>query len=156
MKQEKYADGITNFKSALVIRPGDQPTIDRIANAEKLLAQSLDKAKQDAEFARLIAEGDANVKQEKYADGITNFKSALVIRPGDQPTVDRIANAEKLLAQMGDKAKKDAEFNRLIAEGDANVKQEKYGEGITNFKSALVIRPGDQPTIDRIANAEKL
>ncbi|MEI7524586.1 MAG: hypothetical protein WCJ95_09670, partial [Mariniphaga sp.] len=156
VKQEKYTEGITNFKAALVIRPGDQPTTERIANAEKLLAQMGEKAKKDAEFNRLIAEGDAAVKQEKYTEGITNFKAALVIRPGDQPTTERIANAEKLLAQMGEKAKKDAEFNRLIAEGDAAVKQEKYTEGITNFKAALVIRPGDQPTTERIANAENL
>jgi len=156
VKASKYAEGITNFKAALVIRPGDAPTLARIADAEKLLSQLSEKAKQDAEFARLISEGDANVKASKYAEGITNFKAALVIRPGDAPTLARIADAEKLLSQLSEKAKQDAEFNRLISEGDANVKAAKYVEGITNFKAALVIRPGDAPTLARIADAEKL
>ena len=99
MKQTKYAEAITNFKGALTIRPND-PDCDREAcNAEKLLAQAVEKAKQDAEFNRLVAEGDANVKQTKYAEGISSYKSALNIRPGDAGVLAKIAEAEKLLAQ---------------------------------------------------------
>ena len=59
------------------IRPGDAGVLAKIAEAEKLLAQSMEKAKQNAEFNRLVAEGDANVKQTKYAEGISNYKSAI-------------------------------------------------------------------------------
>ena len=156
VKQLKFAEGINNFKSALVIRPKDAAAETKLANAEKLLAQVLDKAKQDAEFNRLLAEGDANVKQLKFAEGINNFKSALVIRPKDAVAETKLAEAEKLLAQSIDKAKKDAEFNRLLAEGDANVKQLKFAEGINNFKSALVIRPKDAAAETKLAEAEKL
>ena len=156
VKQTKYEEGITSYKSALKIRPGDATTLAKIAEAEKLLAQAIEKAKQDAEFARLIAEGDANVKQAKYEEGITSYKSALKIRPGDATTLAKIAEAEKLLAQAIEKAKQDAEFNRLLAEGDANVKQTKYPEGIANFKAALVIRPKDQVAESKLAEAEKL
>ncbi|MEI7526770.1 MAG: hypothetical protein WCJ95_20645, partial [Mariniphaga sp.] len=156
VKQTKYIEGITNFKSALSIRPGDAPTLARIADAEKLMNLALEKAKKDAEYNRLIAEGDANVKQTKYQAGITNFKAALGIRPNDSVALARIADAEKLMAQAAEKAKQDAEFARLIAEGDVNVKQAKYAEGIANFKAALLIRPGDSSTLTRISDAEKL
>ena len=106
----------------------------KLANAEKLLAQAVEKAKQDAEFNRLVAEGDANVKQTKYAEGISSYKSALNIRPGDAGVLAKIAEAEKLLAQAVEKAKQDAEFNRLIALGDENVKQTKYAEAITTSR----------------------
>ena len=115
----------------------------------------MDKAKKDEEFNRLVAEGDASVKQSKYAEGITSYKGALGIRPGDAPTLAKIANAEKLLIQSLAKAKKDEEFKRLIAEGDASVKQSKYAEGISSYKGALVIRPGDAPTLAKISDAEK-
>ena len=156
VKQTKYEEGITSYKSALKIRPGDATTLAKIAEAEKLLAQAIEKAKQDAEFARLIAEGDANVKQTKYTEGIANFKAALVIRPKDPVAVSKLAEAEKLLAQAIEKAKQDAEFARLLAEGDANVKQAKYAEGIANFKAALVIRPKDPVAVSKLAEAEKL
>jgi len=155
VSQTKYADAISNFKEALIIRPGDSIALARIADAEKQLALAGAKAKKDAEFTRLIAAGDANVSQTKYADAISNFKEALTIRPGDSIALARIADAEKQLALAGDKAKKDAEFTRLIAAGDANVSQTKYADAISNFKEALIIRPGDSIALARIADAEK-
>ena len=53
----------------------------------------------------MIAAGDENVKQTKYAEAITNFKGALMIRPNDPVATEKLANAEKLLAQAVEKAK---------------------------------------------------
>src|SRR5665648_759982 len=151
----KYADAISSFRQALEIRQGDSIALSRLADAEKQLAMAGDKAKKDAELSRLIAAGDANVGQSKYAEAITNFKSALDVKPNDSVALVRLADAEKQLAMAGDKAKKDLEFNRLIAAGDANVGQSKYAEAITNFKSALDVKPNDSVALARLAEAEK-
>ena len=152
----KYAEGITDFKQALQIRPNDASTLVRIANAERLLAQGLDQQKQNAAFDKLIASGDAQVNRTKYAEGITDFKQALEIRPNDPSTLARIANAERLLALELDQQKQNTAFDKLIASGDAQVNRTKYVEGITDFKQALQIHPNDPSTLARIANAERL
>jgi hypothetical protein len=152
----KFVDAILNFKGALKVRPNDPIAVSKLADAEKLLAMAGEKAKNDAEFNRLIAAGDANVTQSKYTEAITDFKSALTIKPGDSVALARIGDTEKLFAMAGEKAKKDAEFNRLIAAGDANVTQSKYAEAITSFKSALTFKPGDSMALARITDAEKL
>jgi len=153
--QSKYSEAIINFKTALGIKPNDSIALARLANAEKQLALAGDKAKQEAEFNRQIAAGDANVGQSKYSDAIVNFKTALGIKPNDSIALVRLANAEKQLALAGDKAKQEAEFDRQIAAGDANVGQSKYAEAILNFKSALDVKPNDLVALARIANAEK-
>ena len=153
--QSKYSEAIINFKSALGIKPNDSIALTRIANAEKQLALAGDKAKQEAEFNRQIAAGDVNVGQSKYSEAIINFKTALGIKPNDSIALARLANAEKQLALAGDKAKQEAEFDRQIAAGDANVGQSKYAEAILNFKSALDVKPNDLVALARIANAEK-
>jgi len=153
--QSKYAEAIVDFKSALGIKPNDSVALTRLAEAEKLLALAGDKVKKDAEFDSLIAAGDVNVGQSKYSEAIVDFKSALGIKPNDSVALARLVGAEKQLAITGDKAKQEAEFNRLIAAGDANVSQSKYGEAIINFKSALDVKPNDSVALARIANAEK-
>jgi len=153
--QSKYAEAIVDFKSALGIKPNDSVALTRLAEAEKLLALAGDKVKKDAEFDSLIAAGDVNVGQSKYSEAIVDFKSALGIKPNDSVALARLVGAEKQLAITGDKAKQEAEFNRLIAAGDANVSQSKYGEAIINFKSALGVKPNDSVALARIANAEK-
>jgi len=155
VKITKYAEGIVNFKDALLLRPNDAATLARIADAERLLAQSLDQQKQNAAFDKLIAAGDAQVKVTKYAEGIVSFQDALLIRPNDAGTLARIAAAERLLAQSLDKQKQNAAFDKLIATGDSQVKSANYAEGIASFQDALLIRPNDAPTLARIANAEK-
>ncbi len=156
VQQTKYTEAITSFKSALNIKPGDATALARISEAEKLLAMAGEKAKQEAEFNRLIAAGDAEVQQTKYPQAITSFKSALNIKPGDAKALARISEVEKLLAMAGEKAKQEAEFKRLMAAGDAEVQQTKYTEAITSFKSALNIKPGDATALARISEAEKL
>src|SRR5665647_1172071 len=155
INQSKYSDAISSFKQALEIRPGDSIALARIADAEKQLAMAGDRSKNDAEFNRLIAAGDANVNQSKYSDAISSFRQALEIRPDDSIALARIADAEKQLAMAGNRARKDAEFNRLIAAGDANVGQSKYAEAIISFKSALDIKPNDSVAMARLAEAEK-
>ena len=155
VSQSKYTDAVINFKSALDIKPNDSIALARIADAEKLIALESDKVKKDAEYKRLIVVGDANVSRSKYTDAIINFKSALDIKPNDSVALVRLAEAEKQLALAGDKAKKEAEFGRLIATGDANVSQSKYSDAIINFKSALDIKPNDSVALARLSEAEK-
>ena len=158
VKNQKYAEAIVNFKDALSLKPGNFVASDKLAVAEKLLVgANAAKAKLDADFARLLTEGDANVMGQKYPEAIENFKGALVIKAGDKTATDKLANAEKLLAAaMADKAKQEAEFNRLISVGDVNVTNLKYTDAITNFKDALNLKPGNSVATGKLANAEKL
>jgi tetratricopeptide (TPR) repeat protein len=158
VKNQKYPEAISNFKSALVIKTGDKTATEKLINAEQLLAKlNADKAKQDAEFARLLAAGDESVKNQKYTEAIDSFKGALVIKTGDKIATEKLNNAEQLLAKFNaDKAKQEAEFARLLAAGDESVKNQKYPEAISNFKSALVIKTGDKTATEKLINAEQL
>ena len=154
----KYPEAIDNFKAALSIKPGNQVASDKLTNAEQLLAKvNADKAKLEAEFNRLLAVGDENVTNQKYPEGITNFKDALKIKPSDSVATAKLANAEQLLAKVNaDKAKLEAEFNRLLAAGDENVSGQKYPEAIDNFKGALTLKAGDKIATAKLTNAEQL
>jgi len=158
VSDQKYTEAIDNFKGALALKAGDQVATAKLANAEQLLAKvNADKAKQDAEFNRLLAAGDDNVTKQKYTEGITNFKDALKIKPSDKVATVKLANAEQLLTKVNaDNAKLEAEFNRLLAAGDVNVSDQKYPEAIENFKGALILKAGDQVATAKLANAEKL
>jgi tetratricopeptide (TPR) repeat protein len=158
VNEKKYPDAIDKFKGALVMKPANPLATDKLANAEKLLAQAnADLAKQEAEFKRLLAAGDENIANIKYPEAIVNYKDALKIKPKDVVATSDLANAERLLAQVNaDKAKLEAEFNRLLAAGDVNVADQKYPDAIVNFKGALAIKVGDKVATDKLANAEKL
>ncbi len=147
----KYPEAIGNFKEALAIKVGDKVASDKLANAEKLLAQAnADKAKQEAEFNRLLAAGDANVAGSKYPEGIGNFKDALKIKPGDQVATSKLSEAEKLLALfLADKLKKETEqkllaekekkYRATIARADELFAAKTYPDARSQYKEAIKI-----------------
>jgi len=155
---EKYTEAIGNFKSALAIKAGDKTASAKLANAEQLLAKvNADRARQEAEFERLLAAGDLEVTNLKYPEGILYFKDALKIKPGDVKAINKLNEAEKLLARANaDKAKLEVEFNRLLGAGDADVAAQRYSEAISNFKSALIMKAGDKTASAKLSNAEQL
>ena len=155
---QKYPEAIENFKGALALKAGDKIATAKLANAEQLLAKvNADKAKLEAEFNRLLAAGDENVSGQKYPEAIDNFKGALTLKAGDKIATAKLTNAEQLLAKVNaDKAKLEAEFNRLLAAGDENVSGQKYPEAIENFKGALTLKAGDKIATAKLANAEQL
>ncbi len=156
-KKNQIREAIKTYEEALALRKNDpfiKPKLKELSSDLK----GMDKeAMLEADFSRLVASGDANILIMKYPEGISNFKSALDIKPGNQIVLDKISNAEQLLAKLNaEKAKLEAEFNRLIAAGDLNVTEKEYPNAIGNFKNALTLKPGDRVATTKLANATQL
>ncbi len=156
--KQLYTDAIGNYNGALKIKPGDPDVTAKLSSAEKLLAKSnADKAKLEAEFSRLLALGDGNVKDQKYTDAIDNYKGALNLKPEDATAKEKLASAEGLLAKVNaDKAKLEEEFNRLVALGDDNVTKQLYNDAIGNYNGALKIKSNNEIVLAKIADVRKL
>ena len=154
--QYKYNEAITIYKSALAIRPGEPTVLERITKAENMLvSEQNEKAKLEAEFKRLVALGDQYLVQEKYTEAINSFKAALAVKPGEPTILDRISNSENLLANdLREKEKQRAEFNRMVALGDQNLILSKFADAISNFRAALLVKPGEPDVLSRISKAE--
>jgi len=100
----------------------------------------MDKAKKDEEFNRLVAEGDASVKVAKYAEGITSYKGALAIRPGDAPTLAKIADAEKQIALLHERAISKLYLD-AINRGASLLAAQQYSDAILAYREAQKIKP---------------
>ena len=136
-KKNDLSTAYSLYSEASKIKPSDKFVKEKLKELAYELKNLGNEAKIQAEYDRLIALGDANVNSLKYNDAIQYYKGALKVRPNDPFAVSKLAEAEKQLALAGDKARKDAEFNRLMAEGDASVSQTKYAEALTFYKDAL-------------------
>ena len=155
---QKYQEAIDNFKGALTLKPNDTVAKGKLTSAEQLLAKvNADKARLEEEFNRSLASGDDKVSKQLYPEAIGNYNGALKLKPNDPSAIAKLAGAEKLLAKANsDKAKLEEEFNRLLAEGDKNVRDQKYQEAIDNFKGALTLKSNDTVAKGKLTSAEQL
>ena len=57
MLEDKYADAIEKYEAALKIFPNEEPVKKKLAEAEKLLAESQQNAKAESDYQKYLADG---------------------------------------------------------------------------------------------------
>jgi tetratricopeptide (TPR) repeat protein len=123
---EDYGVAIENYESALDLFPDEKHPKDRIKEARKILDEQLASAMAAEELEQryndLIVLGDRNFKDKNYNDALRNFEEASNLKNAERYPKDKIADIEKLLADLAAVEK----ANR--ANSDANAEQERINK----------------------------
>jgi len=147
----KYEEAISNYQKALAIFSKDEPAKAKLAKAEELwAAQNANKTK-EAEYQKLIAEGEERIKTKNWEIAKEKFEAALVIKPGEKLPLDRLKDIEAALASMNKKA----EFDKLVKEGDALFGRQKWEECIPKYEAAKALIPTEKHPPEQLAKAKK-
>jgi tetratricopeptide (TPR) repeat protein len=93
-------------------------------------------AKLKADFDKFVKDGDQKVLEKKYADAISNYRSALGIFPDDAAVKTKLADAQAKLDEENANKDLEARYKKLIEEGDALFEQKKYTDARTKFTQA--------------------
>ncbi|MEI6679924.1 MAG: cell envelope integrity protein TolA, partial [Mariniphaga sp.] len=112
-KKNELSTAYTLYTEASKIKPSDKFVKEKLKELASDLKNLVNQAKLQAEFNRLIAQGDVFIAGINYAGAIQSFKNALKVIPNDPIGVSRLSDAERLLALAAEKAKQDAE--KLLA-----------------------------------------
>ncbi len=132
--------------------------IDALVEAEKEREEAERIAKEKAEnYNKAIAEADDLFGQEKWEEAIKKYQEALLIDGTQSYPSERIAlSEEKLLAfrsqaeQEAAEAKKQANIQQKLSEGESLLSQQKWDEAKTKFEEVLILDGSNQIAIDKI------
>ncbi|NQY12097.1 MAG: hypothetical protein HRT71_21585 [Flavobacteriales bacterium] len=165
---KKFTNALSSFQAALSLFPNElypKTKIDEINKlmSDKATAEAAAKkaaAEKKASYARLIASADAAAGSKDYASALRDYKSAKSIMPSEKYPPQKIAEIEKLLADksLADAAKnkKQAEYDQLIASGDAFKDANNYAGAIADYQKALAIMPAEVYPKYKIEELNKL
>jgi len=147
-----YQTAINQFNLALQLI--DMPEVKmKLANAQKLLANAESNAQKDKDYSAKLAEAKTAFDSKKYENAISLYKAALVIKPSQKEPQDQIVKIQDLLAKQ---KSQQAEFNKLVSEGNANVQSENYDVAIEKYTKALDINSNDAEVKSKLDNTRKL
>ncbi len=128
---------------------------------KQLRANQKDGAVQKEKFDKLIKEGDEKMTAVAYKDAIDKYTAALAIFADNAMAKQKLADAKaKYDAEMKGK-ENEAKYNKLLAEGQANIDAEKWTEARKSYNDAIKIKNDKVPKeklyeIDQLeANADK-
>jgi hypothetical protein len=127
----------------------------------QLRANQKDGAAQKEKFDKLMKEGDEKMTAVAYKDAIDKYTAALAIFADNATAKQKLADAKaKYDAEMKGK-ENEAKYNKLLAEGQANIDAEKWTEARKSYNDAIKIKNDKVPKeklyeIDQLeANAGK-
>ena len=151
---KSYKEAITQYQSALQIRPSEQYPKDQIAKAQAALDNKAKEEELNKQYQDLVAKGDQQLGEKSYQAAITSYQSALQLKPEEQYPKDQIAKAKKALEAAAKEAEINEQYKTLIASADGAFNGKKYNEAITIYQEASGLKPNEQYPIDQIAKAQ--
>jgi tetratricopeptide (TPR) repeat protein len=142
-KNYKYAR--EQYSAASDLLPKEQYPKNKIAECNRL------EAEQTEACNHLVNGADSCYQKNDWICAKTKYSEALVLKPGDEFILSRIAACDKNIAE----AAAEEQYRWLIEEADNRYSEGDYAVAISRYKEALVYKPGDPHALSQIAKCEK-
>lgn len=150
---EFYANGdlnkaLTEYNNALKLFPKDEYAHGKKDEITTILKN--EKEKLDS-FNDMVALGDKLLKEEKYAEAVLQYESALKLYPNNNAVKEKYQEAKNKKETYDTKA---SEYLRLKTQGQEFTLRKKYSEAINVYQQALELFPDDKEIPGIIANLQ--
>lgn len=146
MDEEKYAEAVMQYESALKIYPDNQAAKTKYQDAKSRNEVFHLKT---TEFDRLSAQGQEFTLRKKYAEAIAVYEQALQIFPDETDISNKIKDLQ-------DKKNIADNYNAKIAEADALYEDRSYIEAKTAYQEALSVIPDDSYALGMISRVDEI
>ncbi len=146
IKEEKYAEAVMQYESALNLYPNNSAVKEKYQDAKsKKSAYDL----KVSEFERLKSQGQEFALRKKYAEAIDAYEQALQIFPNETELSGTISE----LSTKKDIAER---YDTKITEADAFYEDRSYNEAKASYQAALTVIPDDSYALGMIARIDEI
>lgn len=171
---KSYQKAIDKYQEALKVIQTEQYPRDQIQKAQRILdeenANAMAAAEKEKRYKELVDLGNKNIGAKEYQVALRNFEEARTLKPDEKLPVDKIAEIEKLLADLAAKEEADRnaqaanaeadrinrEYEALIASGDKKFDGKQLAEAKTDYEAALKLKSQEKYPKSRIQRINEL
>lgn len=151
-----YTTARKSYGDASGIKPAEAYPKSRMEEIDKLLSAAEAEKLKEQQYKDAIAKGDAGFNSKDYAASKAAYQNALSIKPAELYPRNRIAEIDKLLADMAKAGALDKKYNDLIAAADAAFAQKDYSGARATYQSASALKSSEAHPKNRIAEIDKI
>lgn len=155
LAEKTYDAALGKFKEVLTLENTNAVAKEKIGLIEKIIAEEAKNKELNDKFNALVKQGDDAVTAKKYQDAITKYTEAVGLK-NDAAVNIKIEDAKKALADLESAQKKEADFAKLVSEGQSAFTAKDYSTALGKYEAALSIKPEDAPTSQKITEIKKL
>jgi tetratricopeptide (TPR) repeat protein len=151
-----YQQAVEAYKQALIKKPDDLATKNKLAAAEQQLAIEQQKRNNDQikkkQYDDLLVQGNSAYTAKQYADAKQAYQSALNLYPDQSFPRTKIQEIDKLLADQ----QKEGQYKDLISKADVLFAGKSYDQAKTIYQQALVVNPVDTYAKQKITEIDNI
>ena len=130
--QEDYPNARVKYQEVVAFDAGNSAATAKINEIDGILAQKA--AELEANYNKAMTAGNQAMSEEKFAEAITQYQSALVFKPEDPAATTQLAAATK--SENDRIAALRSQYDKFVKEGDANFKTNTYDKAIEAYTKA--------------------
>lgn len=153
-KDEKWAESKAKYEEAIKIESASTYPSERI----KLIQIELDKIEKEkqrlAQIEKLLAEGQKALTDKQLDPAKLKYEEVLKLDAENATAKAKLTEIQGLLDAAKKNAELEANFKKLVDEGDALVKTSKWEDAVAKYDAAIKLKA--DPTVDaKITDAKK-
>ena len=130
--KEDYPNARVKYQEVVAFDAGNAAATAKINEIDGILAQKA--AELEANYNKAMTAGNQAMSEEKFAEAITQYQSALVFKPEDPAATTQLAAATK--SENDRIAALRSQYDKFVKEGDANFKTNTYDKAIEAYTKA--------------------
>ena len=131
-EQQDYANAKVKYQEVVTFDAGNAIATAKIQEIDGIFAQMA--AELEANYNKAMTAGNQAMSEEKFAEAITQYQSALALKPEDPAATTQLAAATK--SENDRIAALRSQYNKFIKEGDANFKTNTFDNAIEAYTKA--------------------
>lgn len=166
-KAKTYDDAKKSYKDALTYKGSEQYPKDKLAEIDALRVKEAGEKELDNKYNAILAKADKALSGKDYTEAKSGYNAALAMKPAEGYPKAKLAEIDKLLADMA--AKEAADKDRLakekasnekylavIAKADAAFNSKDYTNAKNAYTEAYNIKPSEQYPKDKLQAIDAL
>lgn len=149
MDNEQFAEAVRAFEAALTLLPDDAAAANELQAAQNRLNALADAGKKERHYRDLLRDAQAALDAKRPDRAIPFLKDAVKLFPDEKQTRRLLQKAKRdALAAQG-------EYNRLMAQGDAAMSQQRYDVAKQSYAQANEVLPDEGQATAKAQAADK-
>ena len=155
MKGQQFAAAARAFDDALRLIPENAAAAKAFHEAtDAVLAQQIVK-KKVADYESHMTAARAAMVGQRYSEARNEFLAALQNKPEDPAALEGHKQAEKRLNELQEENRRQADFNRLMDQGDRALRNRRYEEAERVYNKAVALLPRNLDARNGLREAQK-
>jgi tetratricopeptide (TPR) repeat protein len=160
VNSQKLPEAFAAYQEALKALPGDAAASQKLREVKTALDEvnraKLSDEKYQADLKKLLDQADMALDKKQYAAAAEIYKLLLQRNPGDAAAAKGLIAAQNALAKDDAERKKQADFQKHLAAGQAALGGGRYADAVAEFAAAQLVLPMNVQAAGLQREAEKL